>query len=196
MEMIYIAVFSVTIIGAVSAAVLCIAAKCMSVKVDERLVKMEECLPGTNCGACGYPGCSGYAKALLSDAGVKNNLCTPGGETVLKQISGILGVEAGEITRKTAVVSCGGDCNSRQKKMDYKGIQSCLAAKQLFGGEGACAFGCLGYGDCKMVCPSNAVCLENGLARIDTRLCTGCGLCEKACTQHIGIMERLREIAN
>jgi hypothetical protein len=25
--------------------------------------------------------------------------------------------------------------------------------------------------------------------------CTACGLCEKACTQHIGIIERLKEIA-
>ena len=64
--------------------------------------------------------------------------------------------------------------------MTYKGIQTCAAAKQLFGGEGSCAFGCLGYGDCKFICPSDAVCIEDGLARINKN-CTGCGMCLKVC---------------
>ena len=181
MNAIFIAVFSVTSIGIVCAAILCIASKFMYVKVDERIVQLTDSLPGANCGACGYPGCSGYATALLSDTGVKPNLCTPGGSDALAKISAILGVEAVGVERKAAIVHCRGDCDAQQKKMDYRGIQSCAAAKQLFGGEGACAFGCLGYGDCKVVCPSKAVCIENGLARIDPRLCTGCGLCVKAC---------------
>ena len=76
-----------------------------------------------------------------------------------------------------------------QKRMDYRGIQSCAAAKQLFGGEGACAFGCLGYGDCQKVCPSNAICVEGSLARIDKRFCTGCGLCVKACPNNLILVE-------
>jgi len=189
MGIIYIAVFSVTAIGAVCALVLCIASKFMYVKIDERIVKIEELLPGANCGACGYPGCSGYAKALIADSNVKTNLCSPGGPGVLFQLSEILGVEAGEIIPKTAIVHCGGGRSVQRKKMEYIGIQSCSAAKQLFGGEGACAFGCLGYGDCKTVCPGNAVCIENSLAVIDKRLCTGCGLCVKACPNSLITIE-------
>jgi len=190
MDMIFIAVFSVTTIGVICAAVLSIASKLMYVKVDERVAQLQECLPGANCGACGYPGCSGYAAALLSDEGVKPNLCSPGGTESLTKISAILGVEAGSITKKSAVVHCSGDCTTMQKKMDYRGIQSCAAAKQLFGGEGACAFGCLGFGDCKTVCPSNAVCIENGLARINHNLCTGCGLCVKSCPNNLISVEK------
>ena len=180
MEFILTAVFSVTIIGFICAFMLCMASRFMSIKVDERLAKMEECLPGTNCGACGFPGCSGYAKALVSDTGAKTNLCTPGGEAVLARISEILGVEAGSVEKKIAVVHCRGDQTALQKKMEYKGIYSCAGAKLLFSGEGACAMGCLGYGDCRLVCPCDAICLENGLARINS-FCIGCGLCAAAC---------------
>ena len=69
--------------------------------------------------------------------------------------------------------------------MEYRGIKSCLAAKQLFGGEGACPFGCLGYGDCQKVCPGNAICLEDSLARINKNLCSGCGLCVSACPNNL-----------
>ncbi|MDR0323383.1 MAG: RnfABCDGE type electron transport complex subunit B [Treponema sp.] len=185
MNTIIIAAGSVTVIGIICAAALSVASKLMAVKIDERIAKILGFLPGTNCGACGFPGCEGYAAALVSDTGVKGNLCTPGGALVSEQISEILGVKAEIVARKYAVVRCKGDSNTQLKKMDYKGIQSCKAAKQLYSGEGACAFGCLGYGDCVIVCPSGAVCLENSLARIDTRKCNGCSLCVKVCPNNI-----------
>ena len=119
---ILIAVASVTVIGVVCAAVLCIASKFMNVKVDERVEQLQKSLPGVNCGVCGFPGCSGYAAALLSGTGVRHNLCTPGGSQVLAKISAILGVKAGAadsfgtVEKKTAVVHCAGDCGARQKK--------------------------------------------------------------------------------
>ena len=185
MDTIFIAIFSVTTIGVICAAVLCVASKLMYVKVDERVAQLEACLPGVNCGVCGYSGCAGYAVALLSGKGVKSNLCTPGGADALTQISAILGIEAESFVPKSAIVNCIGDSSAQQKKMEYKGVQSCEAAKQLFGGENSCAFGCLGYGDCRIVCPVNAVCMENSLARIDARLCTGCALCVKACPNNL-----------
>ena len=181
MDIIYIAIFSVTSIGIICAGALCIAAKFMGVSVDERLAKIEACLPGANCGACSYPGCSGYAKALLADPSVKTNLCSPGGAATAKMLSEMLGVEAGEIVRKIAVIHCLGSDTTQKKKMDYKGVQSCSAAKQIFNGEGACPFGCIGFGDCETVCPQNAICMEDSLARVIPAFCTGCGKCVKAC---------------
>jgi Na+-translocating ferredoxin:NAD+ oxidoreductase RNF subunit RnfB len=189
MDTIFLAVLSVTAIAAVCAFLLCVASRFMYVKVDERIALIEECLPGTNCGACGFPGCGGYAKALADGGDVKCTLCTPGGPETAKQISGILGVETGDVSAKLAFVHCRGDCNAQESKMEYKGIKSCYAAKQVFGGEGACAFGCLGYGDCLAACPENAICMECGLARVDASLCTGCGLCVKACPNNIITIE-------
>jgi len=185
METILITVITVTVMGLFCACVLCVASKLMHVKVDERIAELEKNLPGVNCGVCGYPGCSGYAKALLSSENVKPNLCTPGGADVLVKISAILGVEAASIEKKTAIVNCAGDCKAQVRKMDYRGISSCDGAKKIYNGKNSCAFGCLGYGDCQKVCPADAICLENDLAYVIPSLCTGCGLCVKVCPPKI-----------
>jgi len=185
MNTIIIAVISVAVMGMVCSALLAIASKVMYVKVDERIAAIRACLPGANCGACGYSGCEGYAAALV-EGKVAANQCPPGGDTVMRQISDILGIGAGEgVVKKVAVVHCLGDNNVTRDKMDYIGIETCFAAKQLYGGQGGCTFGCLGFGDCAPVCPDGAVCLENGLARIDARKCGGCGLCVKACPAEV-----------
>ena len=183
-EVIIIAVVSVTVIGIICAAVLSAASKVMAVQVDERVEKVRQCLPGANCGACGYAGCDGYAKALVED-GVKTNLCVPGGDSVSKEISSVLGVEFEDVIEKVAVVRCQGDCTRTAKKMNYEGIDSCKGAKLLFGGDGSCVFGCLGFGDCAKVCPNDAICIEGGIARVDERACVGCALCASACPNNV-----------
>jgi Na+-translocating ferredoxin:NAD+ oxidoreductase RNF subunit RnfB len=182
-------ILTITVIGFVCAALLSVASKVMAVETDEREEKALEILPGTNCGACGFPGCSGYVKALLSEGGAKTDLCSPGGISVLHRLSDMFGAPPGKMVKKFAVVHCRGGCGILHKKMNYKGIQSCVAAKQLFGGEGPCAFGCLGYGDCIPACPQDAICLDHGLARIDPRLCNSCGLCVKVCPNKLISME-------
>ncbi|MCL2210053.1 MAG: RnfABCDGE type electron transport complex subunit B [Treponema sp.] len=188
MNIIIISVVSVTALGFICSSILSVVSKLMYVKIDERIALLTEIMPGANCGACGYPGCSGYASALVTD-NAKTNLCTPGGAAVLAKISSILGVEAGSIESKIAVVSCKGDCKTQKKKSEYRGLQSCAAAKQLYSGENSCAFGCLGYGDCRTVCPSGAICMENNLARIIPALCTGCGICVKTCPNKLITIE-------
>lgn len=185
MDTVLIAIFSITVIGVMCASVLSIMSKIMYVAVDERVAKINIALPGTNCGACGFPGCMGYASALVENSSVKNNLCTPGGKDAAIQISKILGVESEAFIRKIAVIHCGGDANTQKKKMNYTGIQTCYAAATVFCGENACAYGCLGYGDCKLVCPFHAIYIINGLAYVNHALCTGCGLCITACPRKI-----------
>ena len=185
MEQILTAVIPVLIIGIICAAVLVIASKLMAVKEDERFPAIRECLPGANCGACGFAGCDGYAKALCEKPGTKTNLCVPGADGVAKQLGEILGVECEDVVEQVAVVHCAGDCNKTQDKADYIGIETCAGAKLMFGGKGSCTYGCLGFGDCASVCPQDAICIENGIAHVDTRKCIGCGLCTKKCPNHI-----------
>ena len=187
--MIFTAILYVTTIGALCAGVICIFSRLMAVQVDERMEKILEHLPGSSCGACGYPGCEGYATALAADTDVKTNLCPPGGPLLVQQLSELLGVEAEARAQKLAFVRCQGDRDTQQQKMEYSGIETCVAAKALSGGAGACAFGCLGYADCQVVCPRDAIWMKNGLAQIHPIHCNGCGLCVKACPNNLITME-------
>ncbi len=181
MEAILTAVIPVVIISLICAAVLVAASKLMAVKENEKIPQIRECLPGANCGACGFAGCDGYAKALAEGETAATNLCVPGGDSVSKQLSEILGVEFEDVIEQVAVVHCAGDCNYTQDRVEYTGIKSCAAAKLIFGSKGECAYGCMGLGDCVNACPNDAICLENGIAHINTRECVGCGICVKTC---------------
>ena len=155
-----------------------------SVKEDEKEKKIRECLPGINCGACGFTGCNEYAKALANDE-AKPNLCIPGAENTAKQLGEILGVEVEEPKDVVAFVHCNGTCNVATEKAIYQGVESCKARTMLYGGSKGCSYGCFGCGDCAKVCVSNAIFIEDGIARVDTSKCVGCGLCVKQCPQKI-----------
>lgn len=185
MEPILIAAAVVAGIGIVCAAILVIAAKFMSVPVDTKFIEIRECLPGANCGACGFSGCDGYAKALSSGATDKTNLCVPGADAVSQKISDIMGTEFVDVIEQVATTHCTGDCEKAKKPTEYEGMPSCAAAALLPVSKDACAFGCIGLGDCMHVCPNNAICIEKGIVRIDTRKCTGCGMCAKTCPRHV-----------
>ncbi len=176
-------VLIVTALGLVGAGVLVVVAHIMYVHEDERIAQVLDVLPGANCGACGYAGCADYAKAIVEGAAV--NLCIPGGAKCAEDSAAIMGVEAGGVQKKTAVVVCQGSFDKTQDKYRYQGIKSCRACAELYGGSAACPYGCMAYGDCMNVCAYNAIYIENGIAKIDRELCTGCGACEKTCPKNI-----------
>ena len=189
MNTILLAIISLSAIGLVCAAVITIATKLMFVEVDARVKKISTCLPGANCGACGYSSCDAYAEALVWEKAA-TNLCLPAGESGLEAINSILGVTSGEgIAKMIAVVQCLGDTRTVKDKMKYVGINTCFAAKQLFGGQESCTFGCLGLGDCVTVCPNDAICVKGRLARIHPDRCSGCGVCTKVCPTNVIAIE-------
>lgn len=170
----------VALIGLIAGLVLTTFSAIMSVPKDEKVEKIIGVLPGANCGACGYSGCEGYARALVS-SGERTNLCAPGGEKVSNEISKVLGVRGASLEKKVAVVSCLGNCYNTQSKMKYQGIDSCLAASQVCGGTSECNFGCVGFGDCVRVCKFGAISICDGIAIIDRNKCKGCNLCIAEC---------------
>jgi len=185
MNPVLIAVLVLSGIGVVCALLLVLASKYMAVPVDEKFPALRGALPGANCGACGYAGCDGYASALAAGEESKANKCIAGGADVAKQLAEILGVQYEAVAEVNAFVHCRGNCSATCKKEIYEGARSCTAAKLLFGGDGACHFGCLGYGDCTRVCPKDAIHVENGIAVVDPQKCIGCGMCVRECPNHI-----------
>jgi len=189
MNTIIIAVISLSIIGLICSALITVASKLMFVKVDVRVEKLRNCLPGANCGACGFSSCDAYAEALAGGESA-SNLCLPAGEAGYENINNILGISGGEgLAKMTAIVLCLGDSDTSKTKLDYVGIDTCFAVKNLYQGKRSCTFGCMGYGDCVSVCPNDAICIEKGLARIDRRKCSGCAVCVKVCPTGVIIVE-------
>ncbi|MBQ8600633.1 MAG: RnfABCDGE type electron transport complex subunit B [Clostridia bacterium] len=184
MNEILIALLVVAAIGLIAGVLLTLASHFLRVEEDQRAAELRACLPGVNCGACGYAGCDDYAKAL-AEGGVKANLCIPGADEVAVQVAAILGIAAEDVAEQVAVVHCNGTCDATSKKAIYDGVYSCRAASMLYGGPDACTYGCLGCGDCADVCPVDAICLKDGIARIDRRICIGCGMCVKTCPKEI-----------
>lgn len=171
-------------IGIISGLVLGIASVLMAVPVDERVEKIKTILPGANCGACGYPGCDGFAHALMKQE-VPINGCPPGGEAVVHALAEVLEIDSVKMTQQIAVVHCYCDDLIRMGKLNYEGINTCTYASQIFGGPTACYYACQGFGDCIEVCAYNAIRIEDGLAVIDRDLCMGCTLCVTACPKNI-----------
>ena len=174
MNEILIAVLIVAAMGLIIGLILAVASVIMAVPKDEKAEAVLEVLPGANCGACGYSGCSGYAKALAHGE-AQPGLCSPGGEECVKAIAKVLGVEAGAIERKTAVVKCDGTAENSPLKMEYQGITTCAAAAALHGGTKNCSYGCIGFGDCVNVCEYDAIAIEDNVARINPAKCKSCG---------------------
>lgn len=185
MNPILLAVIIVAAIGIVAGALLAILSKIMAVPVDERAAELEEILPGANCGACGFSGCSGYAAALSSGQTQNTGLCAPGGNEVSAQIASVMGLAAENIEPMTAVVFCRGTKETAKRKMVYSGVQSCVLASQLFGGGKECLYGCIGLGDCVNVCPYNAIKLCESVAVVDSEICRACKKCVNACPKKL-----------
>ena len=184
--MVIITVLLLGVIGLVIGFGLVKAGEAFAVEVDQKEIDVRACLPGNNCGACGYAGCDAVAGAIArGEAPV--NVCPVGGKPVAEKISAIMGVaEAGEADRKVAFVRCMGTCDKAKTKAGYVGILTCEAAASLPAkGSKACLQGCLGYGSCVKACQFDAIHVVDGVAMVDRDKCVACGKCAAACPQNL-----------
>ncbi len=194
MNDILFAVLLVGGIGLLIGIILAVASIVFAVAKDEKAEAIEQLLPGANCGACGYSGCSGYAAALAKGE-AKPGLCSPGGEETASAVAELLGVDAQGVVKRVALVHCNGSLDNTENKMEYQGIASCAAAAMLHGGPGKCAYGCIGFGDCAAACSYGAVKICSGSAHIDPAKCRGCSMCAEACPQRLISMQPLKAAA-
>lgn len=185
--MILIAIISLGGIGAAGAVLLYATSKKFEVFEDPRVTEVQDALPAANCGGCGFPGCAGFAKACVDADSLDSLNCPVGGSAVMEKVASILGKEVGKADPTVAVVRCNGTCEARPRTNLYDGATSCAIAASLYGGETDCSFGCLGLGDCELVCDFDAIKI-NPLTRLPEVIedkCTSCGACVKACPKMI-----------
>ena len=172
------------VISGILGVILAVSAKIFAVKVDGRVEKINGCLPGANCGGCGYTGCAALAEAIV-EGKAQVNACNSVSEEALAEIGEIMGVKAEHGKRFRAQVMCSGTHELAKKKYIYNGISDCAAANKLAGGDKLCPNGCIGLGTCKAVCKFDAIHIINGVAAVDYDKCRACGACVFACPKGI-----------
>jgi Na+-translocating ferredoxin:NAD+ oxidoreductase subunit B len=187
MELILYTLITLSALGVLLAVILYIVANKFKVIEDPRIDEVEACLPGANCGGCGYPGCRGFAEACVKAETLDGKFCPPGGNEVMKNVATALGQTASEKEPQIAVIRCNGSHEKRKKTTVYEGPSNCAISNSLYGGDTDCAYGCLGLGDCVVSCTFDAIIIdeESGLPIVDEEKCTACGACVKACPKSI-----------
>lgn len=181
-------VIAVTTLAALSflfASLLVLAHRKLRVDEDPRIDAVHQLLPQTNCGACGFPGCLGFAEAMVGGS-VLPGKCTVINEEDREFIARFLGVDAGAEEKVVARLACAGGVNVARNRAHYEGLRSCRAAALVAGGGKGCFWGCLGFGDCEVVCDLDAIVMnEHELPVVIEDLCTACGDCVDACPKDL-----------
>ncbi len=179
---------SALILGAVGttfAVLIALARRRLWVWEDPRIDAVVGMLPGTNCGACGQPGCRSFAEALVGGS-TQPAVCTVMGPDETEEIAAYLGVEVGEATNRVARLLCAGGCDVAPRNADYVGLSTCTAANAVAGGGKACACACLGLSDCEVVCDLDAIYMDEvDIPVVIPERCTACGDCVEVCPKDL-----------
>ncbi len=167
------------------AVMLILANKKLYVYEDPRIDEVEDLLPHANCGACGFPGCRPFAEALVSGS-VLPGKCTVSTDEGRMAVADFLGVSLGAEEKQVARLACAGGTNVALDRATYQGLVSCRAAALVSGGGKGCFWGCLGHGDCEVVCDFDAIMMDPfSLPVVDVDKCTACGDCVEVCPKDL-----------
>jgi RnfABCDGE-type electron transport complex B subunit len=152
---------------------------------DPRIDAVATMLPNSNCGACGQAGCRAFAEGLVGGR-LQPAQCTVMGAGDREDVAAYLGVDVGQAARRVARLLCAGGCDVAPQLAEYQGYETCKAAAAVVGGGKACAWGCLGYADCEVVCDFDAIYMNRErLPVVIPDRCTACGDCVETCPKDL-----------
>ncbi len=165
---------------------LAFADKKLRVEENPLIAKVNDALPGANCGACGKAGCYDFATNLVEGKAEVNG-CPVGGNETARLLAEIMGVEANDTIKYYPRILCKGGISEAATKMTgYYGPLSCTSMDMVSGGDKLCFYGCLGGGDCVEACPFDALFMnDDGIPELIEANCTGCTMCVQACPRDI-----------
>ncbi|EKY3198125.1 electron transport complex subunit RsxB [Cronobacter turicensis] len=157
MEMIVIAVIALTLLALLFGMLLGYASRRFAAEEDPVVDQVDELLPQSQCGQCGYPGCRPYAEAVANN-GEQINRCVPGGEPVMQKIATLLNVEPQPLD---------GDATMAEPVRMLAVIDEP---------------NCIGCTKCIQACPVDAIVgATRAMHTVMSDLCTGCNLCVDPC---------------
>jgi Na+-translocating ferredoxin:NAD+ oxidoreductase subunit B len=118
--------------------------------------QIDDILPQTQCGQCGYPGCRPYAEAIVNGDAI--NKCPPGGQTTINALAALLDVEAPTLNAEHGT-------ESDVKKVAFIREDECIGCTK-----------------CIQACPMDAILgAAKQMHTVIADECTGCDLCVEPC---------------
>lgn len=157
MTAVWLAVIILALAGLLFGLLLGFASERFALKEDPLADNIDDLLPQSQCGQCGYAGCRPYAEAICHN-GEKINCCAPGGDAVMLKIAALLNVEPQPLEDSP---------------------HSASPARML---AVINETGCIGCTKCIQVCPVDAIIgSTRAMHTVISDLCTGCNLCIAPC---------------
>lgn len=148
-----LAVVIIAVLGVVMGTLLGLAARLFAVEGNPLQGEIEELLPGSQCGQCGYPGC-GPAAAAAAEGQAPVTMCPPGGKALAEALAEKLGVSV--------------DLSD----MEEKAPTVAFVHEQL----------CVGCTKCFKRCPTDAILGgPKQIHAVFADACTGCEKCFEVC---------------
>lgn len=180
-------------VGFLFASLIALTHRRFSVWEDPRIDAVVGLLPGNNCGACGFPGCRGFAENLVAGK-TTPAICSVMSPDMREDVAGYLGVEVGAANLRVARLLCAGGSDVAIQQAEYQGLGTCAAAAAVAGGGKGCTWGCIGLADCARACTFDAIRMnEVGLPVVIPEKCTACGDCVEACPKDLFVIMPLEQ---
>jgi electron transport complex protein RnfB len=149
------ALIALVVLGGLFGALLGFAAVAFKTQGNPLADQINDLLPQTQCGQCGYPGCRPYAEAIASGDAI--NKCPPGGEETIHALADLLGVEPLSLDAEHGTEAPPRIAFIREDE-------------------------CIGCTKCIQACPVDAILGAAKLMHtVITEECTGCDLCVEPC---------------
>lgn len=149
------ALLAIGLLALVFGLVLGFAAVKFKVQSDPLVEQIDQILPQTQCGQCGFPGCKPYAQAIADGDDI--NKCPPGGDATIKKLADLMGVEAKALDSAHGVADI--------KKVAFIREDECIGCTK-----------------CIQACPVDAILgAAKQMHTVITDECTGCDLCVDPC---------------
>ncbi len=192
-----IATVVVGAVGLVIGLLLGVAGQFLAVTLDEKEVAIRAALPGNNCGACGYPGCDGLAKAIFNGE-APYDTCPVGGQASADAIKRILehGVpdpdSEGGVVEAAMAVSAGAATTEAAEAAANTAAANAAAArkeapkkKPVRKAHPARPEDCVACHICENSCKFDAVHVSEDHPEVDVTKCIGCSLCVRECPKDV-----------
>ena len=155
MSIVLVAVSALLVLSVVFGALLGFASVRFKVEGNPLVEQIDDILPQTQCGQCGFPGCRPYAESIAN--GGEINKCPPGGETVIAALADLLGVEVKPLDAEHG--------ESKGKRVAFIREAECIGCTK-----------------CIQACPVDAILgAAKQMHTVIAGECTGCDLCVDPC---------------